>query len=101
MADRGPQKVGTYERPARAKGLIIGAWCSLPSSFWPLSFFRVGVGKPPRSMREMGMPSVNSGVVRGQDGWCGTVIPRAATCSDPTHVRVQLESGGSASCPRP
>jgi hypothetical protein len=24
MADRGPQKVGTYERPARGKGLIIG-----------------------------------------------------------------------------
>jgi hypothetical protein len=24
MADRGPQKVGAYERPARGKGLIIG-----------------------------------------------------------------------------
>jgi uncharacterized protein (TIGR02271 family) len=32
--------------------------------------------------------------VRGQDGWCGTVIPPAPhTRSDPTHVRVQLESG--------
>jgi len=40
------------------------------------------------------MPSVSSGVVRGQDGWCGTVIPPAPhTRSDPTHVRVQLESG--------
>ena len=40
------------------------------------------------------MPSVSSGVVRGQDGWCGTVIPPAPhTPSDPTHVRVQLESG--------
>jgi len=42
----------------------------------------------------MGMSSVNSGVVRGQDGWCGTVIPPAPhTRSDPTHVLVQLESG--------
>jgi len=24
MADRGPQKVGAYERPVRAKGMIIG-----------------------------------------------------------------------------
>jgi hypothetical protein len=24
MADRGPHKVGTYERPARGKGMIIG-----------------------------------------------------------------------------
>ena len=24
MADRGPQKVGAYERPARMKGMIIG-----------------------------------------------------------------------------
>jgi len=40
------------------------------------------------------MPSASSGVVRGQDGWCGTVIPPAPhTRSDPTHVRVQLESG--------
>jgi len=40
------------------------------------------------------MPSVNSGVVRGQDGWCGTVIPPAPhTRSEPTHVLVQLESG--------
>jgi uncharacterized protein (TIGR02271 family) len=32
--------------------------------------------------------------VRGQDGWCGTVIPPAPhTRSDPTHVLVQLESG--------
>ena len=32
--------------------------------------------------------------MRGQDGWCGTVIPPAPhTRSDPTHVRVQLESG--------
>jgi Domain of unknown function (DUF2382) len=40
------------------------------------------------------MPSVRSGVVQGQDGWCGTVIPPAPhTRSDPTHMRVQLESG--------
>ena len=40
------------------------------------------------------MLSVSSGVVRGQDGWCGTVIPPAPhTRSDPTHVCVQLESG--------
>jgi len=40
------------------------------------------------------MPSVSSGVVRGLDGWGGTVIPPAPhTCSDPTHVLVQLESG--------
>jgi len=40
------------------------------------------------------MSSVRSGVVRGQDGWCGTVIPPAPhTRSDPMHVRVQLESG--------
>ena len=32
--------------------------------------------------------------MRGQDGWCGTVIPPAPhTRSDPTHVLVQLESG--------
>ena len=32
--------------------------------------------------------------MRGQDGWCGTVIPPAPhTCSNPTHVLVQLESG--------
>jgi len=40
------------------------------------------------------MPSVRSGIVRGQDGWCGTVIaPAPHTRDDPTHVRVQLESG--------
>jgi len=40
------------------------------------------------------MPSVRSGVVRGQDGWCGTVLPPAPhTPSDPAHVRIQLESG--------
>jgi uncharacterized protein (TIGR02271 family) len=40
------------------------------------------------------MSSVSSGVVRGQDGWCGTVLPPAPhTRSDPTHVRVQLASG--------
>src|SRR4051794_31710620 len=45
-------------------------------------------------MREVAMPSVSSGGVRGQDGWCGTVVPPAPhTRSDPTHVRVQLESG--------
>jgi uncharacterized protein (TIGR02271 family) len=52
------------------------------------------VQKARRSMREVDMPSVRSGVVRGQDGWCGTVIPPAPhTRSDPTHVRVQLASG--------
>jgi len=46
------------------------------------------------------MPSVRSGVVRGQDGWCGTVIPPTPhTRSDPTHVRVQLESGEQCRVP--
>jgi len=40
------------------------------------------------------MQSVNSAVVRGTDGWCGTVLPPAPpTGSDPTHLRVQLENG--------
>jgi uncharacterized protein (TIGR02271 family) len=40
------------------------------------------------------MPSVSSGVVRGQDGWCGTVLPPAPhASSDSTHVHVQLASG--------
>src|SRR5918912_465941 len=39
------------------------------------------------------MESVHSAVVRGQDGWCGTVLPSTPPHSDPTHVRVQLESG--------
>jgi uncharacterized protein (TIGR02271 family) len=40
------------------------------------------------------MESVHSAVVRGQDGWCGTVLtPEPATRSDPAHVRVQLENG--------
>jgi uncharacterized protein (TIGR02271 family) len=40
------------------------------------------------------MQSVNAAAVRGKDGWCGTVLPPAPPPrSDPTHVRVQLESG--------
>ena len=40
------------------------------------------------------MQSMNSVVVRGKDGWCGTVLPPASPPrSDSTHVRVQLESG--------
>jgi uncharacterized protein (TIGR02271 family) len=40
------------------------------------------------------MQSMNSAAVRGKDGWCGTVLPpEPPTRSDPTHVRVQLESG--------
>jgi uncharacterized protein (TIGR02271 family) len=40
------------------------------------------------------MPSMNSVAVRGKDSWCGTVLPPAPPPrSDPTHVRVQLESG--------
>ena len=40
------------------------------------------------------MQSVNTVAVRGKDGWCGTVLPPALpTHSDPTHMRVQLESG--------
>ena len=40
------------------------------------------------------MQSMNAVVVRGKDGWCGTVLPPASPPrSDPTHVRVQLESG--------
>ena len=40
------------------------------------------------------MQSMNAVAVRGKDGWCGTVLPPTpATDSDPTHVRVQLESG--------
>jgi uncharacterized protein (TIGR02271 family) len=37
---------------------------------------------------------MNSALVRGKDGWCGTVLPpEPPTPSDPTHVRVQLENG--------
>ena len=40
------------------------------------------------------MQSMNAVVVRGKDGWCGTVLPPTpAPDSDPTHVRLQLESG--------
>ena len=40
------------------------------------------------------MQSMNSTAVRGKDGWCGTVLPPTPPPrSDPTHVRVQLESG--------
>ena len=40
------------------------------------------------------MQSMNAVVVRGKDGWCGTVLPPASPPrSDSTHVRVQLESG--------
>src|SRR5438874_13564597 len=40
------------------------------------------------------MQSVHADVVRGKDGWCGTVVPAAPhTPSDPEHVCVQLESG--------
>ena len=40
------------------------------------------------------MQSVNTAAVRGKDGWCGTVLPSTPPPrSDPTHVRVQLESG--------
>jgi uncharacterized protein (TIGR02271 family) len=40
------------------------------------------------------MLSMNSVAVRGKDSWCGTVLPPAPPPrSDPTHVRVQLESG--------
>ena len=38
------------------------------------------------------MEFMHSAVVRGQDGWSGTVLP--STHRDPTHVYVQLESGG-------
>jgi len=52
------------------------------------------VREPPRSVREVDMPSVSSEVVRGQDGWSGTVVPPAPhTRSDPTHMLIQLESG--------
>src|SRR4029453_5106735 len=40
------------------------------------------------------MQSMNAVVVRGKDGWCGTVLPPASPPrSDSTHVRVQLERG--------
>jgi uncharacterized protein (TIGR02271 family) len=40
------------------------------------------------------MQSMNSALVRGKDGWCGTVLPpEPPTRRDPTHVRVQLENG--------
>jgi len=40
------------------------------------------------------MQSMNAVVVRGTEGWCGTVLPPASPPrSDSTHVRVQLESG--------
>ena len=39
------------------------------------------------------MQSMNAVVVRGKDGWCGTVLPPASPRRDSTHVRVQLESG--------
>ena len=44
MADRGPQRAGAYERPARTKGWIIGIVVSLPSSSWPSHFFRTAAG---------------------------------------------------------
>src|SRR2546423_9903972 len=40
------------------------------------------------------MQSVHADVVRGKDGWCGTVVPAAPHMpSDPEHVCVQLENG--------
>ena len=40
------------------------------------------------------MQSMNAVVVRGKEGWCGTVLPPASPPrSDSTHVRLQLESG--------
>ena len=40
------------------------------------------------------MQSMNAVVVRGKDGWSGTVRPSASPpCSDSTHLRVQLASG--------
>ena len=94
MADRGPQKAGAYERPARMKGMIIGIVVLIALIILAILFFPDGVREPPRSGREVGMQSMNSTAVRGKDGWCGTVLPPiAGSRSDPTHVRVQLESG--------
>jgi hypothetical protein len=39
MADQGPQKVGTYERPARGKGLIIGVVVLLALIILAVIFF--------------------------------------------------------------
>jgi hypothetical protein len=39
MADRGPQKVGAYERPARTKGLIIGGVVLLALIMLAIIFF--------------------------------------------------------------
>ena len=46
------------------------------------------------------MQPVHADVVRGKDGWCGTVVPAARhTPSDPEHVCVQLESGAQILVP--
>ena len=47
-----------------------------------------------RSLPEVAMPSGHPTIVRGKDGWCGTVMPPASQMSsDPEHVLVQLENG--------
>ena len=90
----GTTKSRAYERPARMKGLIIGVVVLIALIILAILFFPDGVREPPRSGWEVGMPSMNAAAVRGKDGWCGTVLPPASpTHSDPTHVRVQLESG--------
>ena len=40
MADRGPQKVGAYERPARMKGMIIGVVVLIALIILAILFFR-------------------------------------------------------------
>ena len=77
LADWGPQHVGTYERLARGKGLLIGAVMLVALMLLAVVFF---------SDRRVRGVTLDAGggygvselrVVRGQDGWRGTVIPPA------------------------
>jgi uncharacterized protein (TIGR02271 family) len=94
LADWGPQHVGTYERLARGEGLLIGAVMLVALMLLAVVFFsgRRAEGATLDAGGGYGVSELR--VVRGQDGWRGTVIPPAPhPWSDPAHVRVQLESG--------
>ena len=76
------------------KGMIIGIVVLIALIILAILFFSGRRAGAAAFGAEVGMQSVNSAVVRGKDGWCGTVLPPApATGSDPAHVRVQLENG--------
>ena len=93
MADRGPQKAGAYERPARRKGMIIGLVVLIALIILAMLFFSGRSGAA--AFGTGGGHAVHEPTaVRGKDGWCGTVLPSTPPPrSDPTHVRVQLENG--------